>query len=105
MKIALDFDGVIDRAPALFAAISKSLRADGHEVHVISDFDETFRRQREKELAGFGIEYDVFAITADKAAYCLEHELDYSFDDDPHEYFPGLPVVLLGVIATRRATT
>ena len=103
MKIAIDVDGVITEAPSLFALLSRVLRAAGHEIHVLSDFDEQFRAYREQELAAYGVEYDRFVITGDKAGYCREHAIDFALDDDPTEYFPGATIAHLGIVSfTRR---
>lgn len=86
MKIAIDVDGVITEAPELFAAISKGLKDSGHYICILTDFDEAYRTQREKELAEYGICYDELIITGDKAEYCIENSIDYAFDDLPEYY-------------------
>jgi len=88
MRIAIDVDGVITEAPAFFAVLTQALRDAGHEIHIVTDFDEHFRDQRQRELREMGIEFDALAITADKAGYCREHGIDFAIDDDP-EYFTG----------------
>lgn len=88
MRIAIDVDGVITEAPAFFAAMTQAMRAAGHEIHIVTDFDEHFRSQREKELAAYGIAYDCLVITADKAGYCRTHDIAYAIDDDA-SYFAG----------------
>ena len=103
MKFVLDVDGVITEAPRLFAVLSRALRASGHEVHIVSDFDEKFRDQRIGELKDYGIEYDAFVITARKADYFIEQEIDFAFDDDAHEYYPGQIAVLLGIVSRHRS--
>ena len=98
MKIAIDVDDVITEAPAFFAAMTQAMKAAGHEIHIVTDFDEHFRQQREKELAGYGIEYDALVFTGDKAGYCADNDIDLAIDDDP-SYFSGtctsIPVNLL----------
>ncbi len=88
MKIAIDVDGVITEAPDFFSALTKSLKAAGHSVFIVTDFDEHFRKDREKELDEYGIAYDELVITADKEQFCRENRIDYALDDDV-EYFPG----------------
>ncbi len=87
MKIAFDVDGVITEEPEFYSVLSKSLMATGHEIYIISDFDEHFRKQREKELARYGIEYSQFIITANKIDFCRENGIDYAIDDDI-SYYP-----------------
>lgn len=36
MKLGIDFHGVIDRAPDLFASLTRILRAEGWEIHIIT---------------------------------------------------------------------
>jgi len=86
VRIAIDGDGVITEAPEFFAALTQALRNAGHNVHSVTDFDEHFRDQRERELREMGVEFNVLAITADKVGYCHEHGIDFAIDDDP-EYF------------------
>ncbi len=87
MKIAIDVDGVITEAPDFFSVLTRSLKADGHLVFIVTDFDEHFRKDREKELDEYGIAYDELVITADKEQFCRENNIDYAIDDDA-EYFP-----------------
>jgi uncharacterized HAD superfamily protein len=86
MRIAIDVDDVITEAPEFFAAMTRAMRAAGHEIHIVTDFDERFRSQREKELADYGVVYDTLAITAQKSAYCKDHDIDFALDDD-RSYF------------------
>ncbi len=88
MKIAFDVDDVITDFPDFYAAITESLMKNGHEVYIITDFDEYFRRQREKELERYGILYTELIITSEKEQYCKEHDISFSIDDDS-SYFPN----------------
>lgn len=97
MKIAFDVDDVITEAPGLYAAITSSLMACGHEVYIITDFDEHFRAQREKELQRYGIEYTKLVITSHKLDYCKEYDITYALDDDP-SYYPGCAKSKIAVI-------
>lgn len=108
MKIGLDVHGVIDKAPEIFAPLTKILRDEGHEVHVITGRElcsELFEK-----LDGLGIRYNkVFSITsyhkeigthvsykggdptqpliappkwdATKAEYCAREKIDIHIDD------------------------
>jgi len=81
MKIALDVDDTISAAPEFFAAFSKAMRRDGHEIHIVTAFDETWRPMREKELKDWGIEYDNLAFTPFKEEYCKQRNITIAFDD------------------------
>ena len=99
MRFAIDVDGVVTEAPLFFAALTQALRAAGHTVFVVSDFDEHFRAQREADLERWGIGYDEFAITADKAGFCRQRQVDFALDDDAPHYFPGEGISHLGLVA------
>lgn len=95
MRIAIDVDGVIAEAPEFFAAMTRAMKAAGHEIHIVTDFDEHFREQREKELAAYGIAYDTLAITRDKLGYCRARGIQMAIDDDVCYFENGpLPVVV-----------
>ncbi|MEP0006917.1 MAG: hypothetical protein ABJ387_10565 [Balneola sp.] len=98
MKFAFDVDGVITDAPNFFKILILSLRNDGHEIHIISDFDEYFRDQRIAELKKAGIEYDYFEITSKKEEYCISKNIDFVIDDEMHEYFPNRFAVPLSIL-------
>lgn len=87
MKIAFDVDDVITENPGFYAVITQSLLKSGHEVFIITDFDEHFREQRLKELDRYGIAYTELVITSEKLSYCKENGVQYAIDDDP-EYYP-----------------
>lgn len=97
MKIAFDVDGVITEMPELFSVLSQSLMAAGHEVHIVTDYDEHFRAQREKELKNYGIVYTKLVITGKKQEYCQMHGISFLLDDDA-DYFPsvGYKVINIG---------
>ena len=82
MKIAFDVDGVITENPSFYAAITNALIKDGHQVYIITDFDEHFRKQRVDELNEYGIKYTQLVITSMKEKYCLANNIDYLLDDD-----------------------
>jgi hypothetical protein len=63
MRIGLDIHGVIDRDPDIFSMLSKWMRANGHEVHVLTGKELSLNLY--DELRKFGIEYDrLFSITS-----------------------------------------
>lgn len=114
MKLGLDYHGVIDRHPELFAMMAKNVIADGGEVHII-----TGMKEDEALIASLkekGIEYtDIFSITdqlifeehgyalnekggmvfheklwnSTKGDYCKLCQIDVHFDDTIayEEYF------------------
>lgn len=87
MKIAFDVDDVITEAPEFYSAITQSLIKNGHEVYIITDFDEHYRSYREKELKDYGIEYTELVITSEKYEFCKENDIQFAIDDDP-SYYP-----------------
>lgn len=100
MRIAIDVDDVITEAPQFFAAMTQAMKLAGHEIHIVTDFDEHFRQQREKELEGYGVVYDQLAITGDKSGYCKANGIEVAIDDDPSYFTEGysrIPVNLFTV--------
>lgn len=89
MRFAFDVDGMMLEMPELFSAITSALKAAGHTIYVVTDFDEYYRSSREQELAKLGIVYDELIITPNKEKYFNENAIDYAFDDDP-EYYQNL---------------
>ena len=89
MRFAFDVDGVITEMPELFSVLTSALKASGHEVLIVTDFDETFRKYREDELQKLGIVYDELIITPHKEKLFKERAIDFAFDDDV-EYYEGL---------------
>jgi len=55
MKVGLDIHGVIDLYPHLFARLSKAMRREGHEIHIITgqEWDKVERKVRDA-----GVQYD-----------------------------------------------
>ncbi|MBK9120184.1 MAG: hypothetical protein IPM18_11370 [Phycisphaerales bacterium] len=92
MRIAIDIDGTITRAPEFFGFLAAALRAAGHRVYIMSfrtDVDET-----RSELAEWGIPYDELHVATArlihehgyyrwKGALCKQFEIDVLFDDMP----------------------
>ena len=82
MKIAFDVDGVITENPSFYAVVTKALMNDGHQVYIITDFDEHFRDQRVKELESYGIKFTELIITSQKEQFCSKNNIEYLLDDD-----------------------
>lgn len=89
MRFAFDVDGVITEMPDLFRVLTSALKSAGHEVLIVTDFDETFRKFRENELKDLGIVYDELIITPHKERLFKERSVDFAFDDDA-EYYENL---------------
>ncbi len=99
MKIAFDVDDVITESPEFYAVITQSLMNSGHQVFIVTDFDEYFREQRVKELQRYGIEYTELIITSEKLQYCKDNGIQFAIDDDP-SYYPDCfksPISLVDV--------
>ena len=91
MVLGIDIDGTITRNPPFFAALARAFRMTGNRVVVI-----TFREDREgtvKDLAGWGVEYDVLVTSSLaehlehgvdqwKGVVCVNHGVDALIDDD-----------------------
>lgn len=92
MNVAFDIDDTITRHPQFFALLSRSLRAEGHRVIII-----TFRDNRDvtaNDLREWGIAYDTLVtstlelclehgVDEWKAEVCRTHQVDIFFEDDP----------------------
>ena len=102
MKFAIDVDGVIGEQPEFFAVLTKALRAAGHFVYIVTDFDEHFRDQRVAELQEYGVEYDELVITAQKQEFCRSNGVDFAIDDDAREYFPSCEGPFVGIVKIPR---
>ncbi len=96
LKLAFDVDGVITEMPEFYSAITHALKAQGHTVIVLTDFDEYFRDQRVRELASYNIAYDELVITAEKKQYCIDNNIDYALDDTP-SYYRGIKSHPIGI--------
>ena len=97
MRIAIDVDDVITEAPEFFAAMTQAMKAAGHEIHIVTDFDEHFREQREKELASYGVVYDALVITGNKLQYCQDNGIDMAIDDDMSYFEEGYTAVAINL--------
>ncbi len=105
-KIGIDFHGVIDAQPELFAEFCRGIRREGIEVHIISGGPE---KDVARCLAEHHIEYDglwaiydyydaqgqvtrfddgSFQVPTElwnraKAEYCAREKIDFHIDDSP----------------------
>jgi len=123
MNIALDIDGTITKHPEFFAIVSRSIRASGGKVYVVTSRSNSdgVRVQTQKELNSYGIPFDELFIIPDakpdqrpcphdeldwyqkylyqKVTVCLEHEVAIVFEDDQKVidlfkmYAPGIQVM------------
>lgn len=113
MRIGIDFHGVINKKPELFAALSQALVAAGHEIHIITG---PRRDKVESHLKQFNIAYTHFFSIVEfeeskgteilwnsdgdpfmdmgiwnraKAEYCKRQNIDLHIDDSAEygEYF------------------
>jgi hypothetical protein len=103
LKFAFDVDGVISEMPEFFSAITKALKKAGHQVFIVTDFDEHFREFREQELRDYHVEYDELVITSDKERFCSKNSIDYALDDDA-DYFPSSRQLRIYAIAPAQKT-
>ncbi len=76
----------------------------GHEIHLVTDYDEHFRNQRVTELEHLGIEYDYLEITSDKKGYCKSLNIDFVIDDNMNDYFPKSDSVPLSILELAKST-
>ena len=61
MNIGLDIDGTIDgssESSQFFALLSKSLKAAGHQVHIVTYRDPESIEETKRELSSWKISYD-----------------------------------------------
>jgi len=98
MRIAFDVDDTILEHPKLFSVLSNALKGAGHQVYVLTDFDEHFRQHRVDELKKIGIAYDELIITPDKQAAMKERGIEFVFDDDASYYseLKCVPIFIAG---------
>lgn len=84
MNVALDIDGTISDHPQFFSWLTKSLRATGHRVVILTFRDPTRNEQTRSQLASWGVEFDEMVIAESlkaKGELCVKHEIDLFFDD------------------------
>lgn len=109
MNIALDIDGTITKHPEFFAIVSRSIRASGGKVFIVTSRSNSneVKVETQKELKSYGISFDELIIISDgkteqkpcphdkleeldwyqkylyqKVTVCLEHEVAIVFEDD-----------------------
>jgi len=113
MKFGFDLHGVLDASPEMFAAITKALVKDGHEVHIITGSRDS--KDLQNHLKNLNITYThIFSITTyhedlgtpmtydehgnphmdaytwdkTKGDYCYREKMALIFDDSPvYDYF------------------
>ena len=90
MKIAIDLDNTITEFPEFFSIFSRAMRREGCRVHIVTNRPEGTENEIVNELNEYRISYDEIQITADKAAYIQDQQIDIFFDDTD-EYFIDLP--------------
>ena len=106
INIALDIDGTITRLPDFFVLLSRSIRANGGKVFVVTSRTNSrdVEVQTRRELQNYGIAFDELTIIPDaagdrlpcphgdldwygkylwqKIAVCLDREVSIIFEDD-----------------------
>jgi len=88
MKVGLDIDGTITAMPWLFRVLSRGLRAEGHEVYVITFRSPSFKEETEEMLQAMGVVYDKIFYGQQivdpewKGKIAQEVGLDVMFEDD-----------------------
>ena len=106
MHVGLDVDGTITKHPALFAAMSKGLRSDGHKVSIVTYRFDMYREETAAELASYGVQFDelhMLPLDDDqptaaeyKSEICVEHNIDILIDD-AWDILVGLPKNVSGI--------
>jgi hypothetical protein len=90
MKIALDLDNTISCFPRFFRMFCRAMQKEGCRIHIVTNRPKGTEAEVIGELDASGISYDGVKITADKAEYIHEQEIEVFFDDTD-EYFIDLP--------------
>lgn len=121
MKVGLDFHGVIDKQPELFAKLSNKLRMSDCEIHIITghkitdefvqqlkdwkirythlfsivDYHESINTFVQYDERGPWIDEELWNKT--KSIYCEEKQIDVHIDDSEiyGKYFTGKTIYLL----------
>lgn len=87
MKLAFDNDDVITASPVFFSILTKALSNDNHEIYIITDSDERYRKQIEYQLKKDDIRYHHLIITSNKEQFCKKNDIRFMMDDSSPEYF------------------
>ena len=123
MNFGIDIDGTITANPELFSILSRAIRRDGGQVHIVSSRtrDDDVMEATQLELRRHGIVYDHIYLlppqeVADatcrhdgldwyqrfiyqKVQYCLDHDVVDFFDDEAKvvelfgRFAPGITVL------------
>jgi hypothetical protein len=105
MKFAIDYDDVISLDPTFFLVLTQALKAQDHEMYIVSDFDEYFRNQREEELRHDQIVYDKLIITSKKTEFCKANGIDYAIDDLAEEYYTTSTFTKVSIVRINKQIT
>jgi uncharacterized HAD superfamily protein len=92
IKVGIDLDNCITadiNSENFFRVICHLLHPE-HEIHIITNRDESSREATIQELKELGIQYSTLALVSKKAEYILTHKVNIYFDDTD-EYFLELP--------------
>lgn len=92
-KIAVDINGTIDAAPAVFESLLSALRAAGHQVVILTGCSapkptkqDVAEKAQLLESLGCGACYDKLVVFGDpphkgKAKWCKKHNVDCLIDN------------------------
>lgn len=89
-KISVDLDGTISEYPQFFKLFTKAMAQAGCKIYIVTDRMQGTEREVRRQLAEYGITYDVIKITSDKAGFVLDEGIGVLFDD-MDRYFMELP--------------
>jgi len=92
MKIGIDLDNTItaNRNSIEFFRIITHLLIPNNDIVIISDRDESDRRNTEQELSVLGIRYNKLILISNKTEYILKNRITILFENSD-EYFLELP--------------
>jgi len=104
IRIGFDIDGTITANPNLYARISREIKENEGEVHVVSSRSEEARLETMEELRGYGLQFDKLYLIPSisksesvcphpdlgwyekflwgKVGYALDWQLTHYVDDD-----------------------
>jgi hypothetical protein len=102
MKFAIDYDDIISAEPVFFSALTNALQAQGHKIYILTDFEESNRKQREEELQQDNIFYDELIITSKKSEFCRETKIDYAIDDLAERHYPDSPHIKISIVDIKK---
>jgi hypothetical protein len=94
LQIGIDIDNTINvnaQTIRLFVLLTNCMKEQA-EIHIIThrDTSDESRQETISELEGYGVHYDVLAITANKYKYIMDNDITV-YIDDTDEYFQHLP--------------